>query len=104
MANISQYHGEVRICDCGIYEHPEKQGERACKMCFGRGFVAECKACHGKGRTEVAVNGSDKSLGVMSSTCSPCGGTGFYGVTKPADWDETHPKEVVAEEAQPTAA
>jgi DnaJ-class molecular chaperone len=104
MANISQYHGEVRLCDCGIYEHPERQTERACRMCFGRGFVAECKACQGKGKNEVAVNGSDKALGVMASTCTPCGGIGVYGVPKPADWDETHPKEVVAEEAQTAVA
>ena len=104
MANISQYHGDIRLCECGIVEHPEKQGDQACRFCFGRGFVAQCKACHGKGKNEVAVNGNDKSLGVMSSTCNPCGGIGVYGVNKPADWDETHPKEVVAPEAETAVA
>jgi hypothetical protein len=99
MTTIQQYHGFVSKCTCDIYDHPEKQTDRACRMCFGRGFVAECKACGGKGKNEVPVNGSDKSLGVMASTCSPCGGIGVYGVPKPADWDETHPKEVAAEEA-----
>lgn len=104
MENISQYHGEVRMCDCGIYEHPEKQGERACRICFGRGFVAECKSCHGKGKHEVAVNGGDKSLGVMSSTCIPCGGIGLFGVNKPADWEDTHPKEIAAQDEIPAVA
>lgn len=97
MANgIQIYHGEIRPCSCGLYEHPERVGERACRMCFGRGFVAECLRCGGKGMLEVAVNGTDLSLGAMSSTCSPCGGLGVYGVNKPADWEETHPKEIPA--------
>ena len=105
MSGISQYHGDIRPCDCGIYEHPEKQGERACRQCFARGFVAECKACGGKGRNEVPVNGTDKSLGMMASTCSPCGGTGVYGVPKPADWEETHPAAIPApQEATPAIA
>lgn len=97
MANgIQQYHGEVKPCDCGLYEHPEGTGERACGLCFGRGFVASCLACEGKGRVEQKMAGGP---GTMSATCSLCGGKGVYGVNKPADWDETHPAEVVAPEA-----
>lgn len=91
--NISKYHGPVRPCDCGIYNHPEKQGERACRVCFGRGFVAECMACGGKGKHEVPVNGHDPALGVMSSTCNICGGMSCFGVNKPADWVDAKPEE-----------
>ena len=104
MANISMYHGEVSECTCGIYRNPEKQGQRSCGFCWGRGFVASCLACHGKGKNEVPVNGNDPALGVMSSTCSKCGGVGSYGVNKPVDWDETHPKEVVASEGESAVA
>lgn len=86
MANISQYHGEVKKCDCGIADHPEKQGERACRVCMGRGFVAACKHCDHTGKHSVPVNGHDPKLGMMSSTCNSCGGIGWYGVNKPADW------------------
>ena len=92
MANISTFHGEISICECGLYEHPEKQGDRACRFCWGRGFVAACTACDGKGRIEQKMAGGP---GTMSATCSMCGGVGCYGVNKPADWEETHPKEVV---------
>lgn len=102
MANISQYHGEVSECTCDLYRHPEKQGPTACKLCYGRGFVAACKGCRGKGKNEVPVNGNDPSLGVMSSTCSLCGGIGMFGVNKPADWDATHP--VAAELPQESVA
>lgn len=91
MANISMYHGEVSPCDCGLYEHPEGTGERACRICFHRGFVAACTACDGKGKVEQKMAGGP---GTMSATCSICGGVGKFGVNKPADWDETHPKEI----------
>lgn len=93
MASISQYHGEVSECSCGIYRSPEKQGQRACTHCFGRGFVAQCKACNGKGQVEQDMAGGP---GKMSSTCIPCGGTGSFGVNKPADWTDAQP-EIEAE-------
>ena len=94
MANdISKYHGEVSVCECGLYEkvkgenavipHPEKQSLRACGHCFGRGFLAQCKACNGKGQVEQDMAGGP---GKMSSTCIPCGGKGSLGVKQPADW------------------
>ena len=79
MANISTFHGEISICECGLYEHPEKQGDRACRFCWGRGFVAACTACDGKGRIEQKMAGGP---GTMSATCSMCGGVGCYGVNK----------------------
>ena len=86
MANdISKYHGEVSECTCGINGHPERQGERACGMCFGRGFVAKCKSCDGNGQISEKVAGGP---GMMKSTCTPCGGHGFFGVRKPDWWCE----------------
>lgn len=95
MANtsISQYHGQVRKCDCGIADNPEKMGERACRICFGRGFVAECLACEGKGQTLQKMAGGP---GTMTATCTPCGGVGVYGVRKPEDWAEPMPQESLA--------
>ena len=101
--NISKYHGVVSPCDCGTYAHPERQGERSCRICFGRGFVADCTACNGKGKNEVPVNGSDPSLGVMASTCNKCGGIGKFGVNKPADWQDEPPAPVAQEEVQTAA-
>lgn len=94
--NISDYHGEVSICGCGIYEHPEKQGEKACKFCFGRGFVAQCLNCDGKGQIEEKMAGGP---GKMKSTCLACGGVGSFGVNKPEYWDDQHPKEAPTEAA-----
>lgn len=93
---IKKYHGQVRLCTCDTYRHPEKLGERACHFCYGHGFVAECTACDGKGSIDVPVNGGDASLGVMSSTCIKCGSNGCYGVKKPADWVDEPQKETVA--------
>ena len=99
MANISQYHGAVRKCTCGLADNPERVGERACPQCKGRGFVAACKACDGKGQVEQDMAGGP---GKMKSTCIPCGGSGLFAVNKPADWDERHPEQ--AKEAEAAAA
>jgi DnaJ-class molecular chaperone len=90
MTSIAVYHGFVKKCSCGIADHPEKQGERACRLCFGRGFVAECMACDGKGRVEQKMAGGP---GMMSATCTPCGGVGVFAVNKPKDWLEPLAKE-----------
>ena len=86
---ISRFHGQVTKCDCGIYDHPEKQGERACQFCFGRGFVAECTACEGKGQTTEKMAGGP---GTHSATCNRCGGIGKFGVNKPEDWVDVVPE------------
>ena len=92
MANdISRYHGIVTKCTCGIADHPENMTERACRLCFGRGFVAECTACEGKGQTDQKMAGGP---GMMKSTCIACGGVGKFGVNKPADWKEPEEEEV----------
>lgn len=97
MANsdISKYHGEVSKCNCGLADHPENIGERACKFCFGRGFVAQCTACNGVGQIDQKMAGGP---GMMKSTCIPCGGVGFFGVNRPQDWVE--PAKAAAAPAQ----
>ncbi len=102
MANISAFHGEVSKCSCGLADHPEGTGERACGLCFGRAFVASCTACDGKGKVEQKMAGGP---GTMSATCSICGGVGKFGVNKPADWEETHPAQIpVPQESAPAIA
>ena len=88
--NISDYHGEVSICGCGIYKNPNKPREKACKFCFDRGFVAKCLGCDGKGQIEEKMAGGP---GKMMSTCLACGGIGSFGVNKPQYWED-EPKEV----------
>lgn len=100
MANISQFHGEVTKCDCGIVDYPERQGERACRFCFGRGFVATCTACDGNGQVTQDMAGGP---GKMSSTCIPCGGVGKFGVNRPEDWVEESAVPESAEEASQTS-
>jgi hypothetical protein len=92
---ISKYHGEISECSCGLYRFPEKQTERACRVCMGRGFVASCLACDGKGMLLQKMAGGP---GTHTATCSMCGGTACFGVNKPADWEETHPKELPQEQ------
>ena len=97
--DISRYHGRVSKCDCGLYDHPERQSDRSCKVCFGRAFVAECTACEGKGQTMEKMAGGP---GMHTATCNRCGGIGRFGVNKPADWVDAVP--VAAEPVQETAA
>lgn len=105
--NIQKYHGAVRICTCGIYNPKdgtfdiERAGLHSCNLCKGRGFVASCLKCEGKGRYREGMAGGPGSLEV---TCSPCGGTGMYGVNKPTDWQDEKPAaELQEEEAVATA-
>ena len=83
--NISSYHGRVSKCKCGIADDASKMSERACRQCFARGFVAECNACDGTGKTMQKMAGGP---GTMSSTCIQCGGIGMFGVNKPEDWSD----------------
>jgi len=95
MANtsISRFHGPVSPCGCGMYEHPEKQSERACRLCMGRAFVAECLSCEGKGSVMQNMAGGP---GTHTATCSACGGQGSYGVNKPDDWSDAPKAEQLA--------
>lgn len=96
---IQQYHGEIRPCSCGAYDaktgkvNPEHSGQRACSLCFGRGFVAECKKCAGLGQLSENMAGGP---GTMKSTCIACGGTGSFATNKPEGWQD----EPVAEAAE----
>jgi len=85
---IKDYHGAVKKCHCS---NSDPETPMTCNVCFCRGYTAECLACKGKGQTVVPVAGGS---GEMLSTCSACGGKGFYGVNKPTDWDILHPVEV----------
>lgn len=106
MATIARYHGAVRPCSCGAYDpktgkvDPEKSGPRACQHCKGRGFLAACLKCNGKGQYTEGMAGGP---GSMTVTCSSCGGTGSYGVNKPKDWTDEQPVEEVKEEVETTA-
>jgi hypothetical protein len=97
--SIAKFHGAIRPCSCGAYSKetgkvdPEKSGQRSCALCFGRGFLASCLRCEGKGQYSEGMAGGP---GSMTVTCSSCGGTGFYGVNKPADWVD-EPVEVKEE-------
>lgn len=84
---IKDLHGAVTRCTCTNW-NPETP--TSCKWCFSRGYVAECLSCSGKGMKEEPVAGAS---GKMSVTCASCGGSGRYGVNKPADWDITHPEQ-----------
>ena len=97
---IRKYHGEVSICNCGCYDKkkgevdPEHGGQRSCGICFGRGFVAACTRCGGKGSITENMAGGP---GTMGSTCIACGGVGRFGVNKPEDWTDEQPKEAEPE-------
>jgi len=93
MANISQFHGEVKKCNCGIADHPANFKERACPECRNRGFLATCLGCEGTGSFTAKMAGGP---GTMSSTCSLCGGQGHFGVNRPDDWVDA-PVEAVEE-------
>jgi hypothetical protein len=94
--NISKHHGEVSPCTCGTYSakdgsvNPERTGQRACNICFGRGFVAECTRCGGQGQIVENMAGGP---GTMKSTCIACGGIGKFAVNKPKDWIDDAPEE-----------
>ena len=94
--SIAKYHGEVSKCHCGIADNPEKIGERACKQCLSRGFVAKCKGCDGKGETTQKMAGGP---GSHTATCNFCGGSGLFAVNKPADWAEPVKEEAKEEVA-----
>ena len=90
MANnsISQFYGDVQQCNACSNAKGEPM---SCHSCFSRGYLARCTACNGTGQTEAPVAGAGS--GKMKSTCAPCGGKGFFGVPKPADWKDPVPVE-----------
>lgn len=88
--NMSQYRGPIRECEsCVASRNAADAPERSCRNCVGRGFVATCMACDGKGYTTQAVAGS--AAGTMNATCSVCGGHGCLPVDKPEGWVAPEP-------------
>jgi hypothetical protein len=76
---LTDYHGPVSKCTmCLPAVNIHKQ---FCQTCFGRGYVALCLNCDGKGKTRVAVSGS---IGEMDSTCNLCGGKGTFPASEAA--------------------
>ena len=89
--NLTDYHGKVRKCEfCKIAEGMKP--EAGCSHCFGRGYLAKCMVCDGKGQREEPMAGGP---GFMKSTCGPCGGTGAFGVNKPDNWQDEPEAESV---------
>ena len=97
---VSRFHGQVRECSCGLYQHPENERERACTFCLNRGFVAECTACDGKGQLIEKMAGGP---GTMKATCNACGGIGTFPARKPEGWVDA-PKEVPQPQEETSAA
>jgi len=95
--DLSKYRGTVSPCPvCNKRSDAAKMeslmSAKACKTCFGQGFVAACTNCGGTGM----FSGStvwDGGRSEHKSTCTPCGGAGMFPTKKPADWvdkvDET---------------
>jgi hypothetical protein len=83
--SMSAYYGPVSECKvCTASRNAADIPERTCYNCFGRGFVAQCMLCDGKGYTSQPVAGAQS--GSMNATCNGCGGRGCYGVNKPEGW------------------
>ena len=85
MNKLSDFYGPITECKaCVAARNAADVPERACRMCFGRGFVAKCMGCDGKGYVVEAVAGA--AAGTMNSTCNKCGGNGCFAVAKPDNW------------------
>jgi hypothetical protein len=100
--DLSKYRGKISPCPvCSKRSDAAKvealMAAKACKTCFGQGFVAACTNCKGTGM----FSGStvwDGGRSEHRSTCPPCGGAGMFPIKKPVDWvDETVPVEVEGE-------
>ena len=110
--DLSKYRGRIKRCPVCTPANASKatvdsiQIERltlgkACSVCLGRGFVAECRNCGASGiykGSAISFGGGDVP---HQSTCNPCSGTGFFAVNRPANWSDDTPetaasKEVVA--------
>lgn len=105
--NLSQHKGEIRRCPLCTRQSPDAALDaltsgKACKLCFGQGFVSMCKNCDGtgqfKGRT-IWDGGRSEHV----SVCSPCGGTGAFATKKPADWVD-HPPVDAPKVVEPVAS
>jgi DnaJ-class molecular chaperone len=99
--DLSKYRGTVKPCPvCSSRSDAAKlealMSAKACKVCFGHGFVAMCINCKGTGM----FSGStvwDGGRSEHKSTCTPCGGAGMFPVKRPADWVDEQPVPVQVE-------
>lgn len=86
--DLSKYRGEIKPCP---HCRPDDAlTARVCSTCLGHHFVSECLNCAATGQfkgTTVWDGGENPHV----TTCNPCGGTGYFPVRKPSDWDKTHP-------------
>ena len=101
--NLAKYKGTIHRCPaCNFSDkakHDAVLAERlslgkACHICFGRGFVADCLNCEATGMykgSAAAFGGGDH---LHASVCNYCGGNGLFPVNKPADWKD---EEIVAD-------
>lgn len=99
--NLADYKGTVKPCPiCSTRTKSAAMDTlmsgRACKVCLGHGYVADCKNCGGtglyKGRTVW-----DGGRSEHTSTCTPCGGQGVFATKKPDNWVEPPVAEEVIE-------
>ena len=93
--DLGKYRGEVRRCPLCGSRTPSAAVDamtsgRACRMCFGHGFVAVCTNCAGTGQYK-GTSVWDGGRSEHTSTCTPCGGQGVYATRKPASWVDASP-------------
>src|ERR1700733_2999795 len=106
---IDKYKGPVDPCPLCYHKSPDAaldalMSGKACRLCFGKKFIAHCLNCHSTGQ-HVAGSVWDGGKTSHTSVCAPCGGTGVFPAPKPADWDnggkEKYDAAVIARNAAP---
>lgn len=94
MSDLTKYYGVVRKCEMCL---PKVNVHgNFCSWCFGRGYLATCLNCDGKGKLTVPVAGS---VGEMESTCTLCGGKGTFPASEKLYLERT-PNAVVEPEKE----
>jgi len=92
MGSLTKYYGEVRKCEMCL---PKLNiHSQFCTWCFGRGYLATCLNCDGKGKLRVPVGGS---IGEMDSTCTYCGGKGVFPASEKLYLERNPGAEIVPE-------
>lgn len=94
MADLTKYYGDIRKCEMCL---PAVNIHRQfCTWCYGRGYLATCLNCDGKGKRRVPVGGS---IGEMDSTCDLCGGKGTFPASEKMFLAQ-HPEAVIGQEKE----
>lgn len=88
---IDKYKGPVDPCPLCYNKSPNAaldalMSGKSCRLCFGKGFIAQCLNCHSTGQ-HTAGSVWDGGRSSHTSVCAPCGGTGVFPAPKPAGWD-----------------